>query len=341
MKNYIFIDPINKKYAGITSYVHIACKLLNNDYKTYIISMNNNESIYEFRFRAKHIIENNFTYKSTIIECPDTYHSLFYLNKSYNIHIRLHGMKHIIDEINCNNIDTNNYLNDLYSIQNCSYISSPSNVIKCQTEKYISINDTIIFPNPIPEFKYNPNKDIDILFIGRSQINKGVYFLEPILSKLYDKKIYIYGKEIKNIKLKNKNINKITDNQKEKEGLLRRAKSIIIPSYLESFSQVAAEGISNGCKIVTWDSVGISEYPGSMIYRVKFGHIDEFVETVKKSISEIVPTNEFIEYINENNKIYISSIKDIKFQRLFYSRPAVSNMAFNIKKERRIMFKKK
>ena len=78
-----------------------------------------------------------------------------------------------------------------------------------------------------------------------------------------------------------------------------------------------------------------------MIYRVKFGHIDEFVETVKKSISEIVPTNEFIEYINENNKIYISSIKDIKFQRLFYSRPAVSNMAFNIKKERRIMFKKK
>lgn len=342
MKNYVLIDPINKEYSGITSYSYVAYKLLKNICNTYLISRDNDETLYNFRQRIKNIIENNFSYCDTIIECPDTYNVLFYINKNYNIHVRLHGMKHIFDEINNNNIDINNYLNDLYQIQNCSYVSAPSNIIKSKTEKYISIKDVKVYPNPIPDYNFDiNNKDIDILYIGRAQKNKGIDFLEPILSNFLDKKICLYGKEITNIKLKNKNINRIMHDPKEKNEILRRAKSIIIPSYIESFSQVAAEGISHGCQIITWDTVGISEYPGSMIQCINFGQIDKFIEAVKKSLSATPPAYEFEKYIVQNNEIYISEIRKIKSQRFFYNRPATTDIVFDIQKENTGMFKKK
>lgn len=342
MQNYVLIDPIAREYSGITAYSNIAYGILKNIYNTHLISKYSNESMYNFRHRVKNTIENNFPHENTIIECPDTYHSLFNIKKEYIIHVRLHGMKHIFDEINGNNVDVINYLNDLHQIQNCTYVSAPSHIIKSKTEEYIHIDALEIYPNPIHELGSNvDDKDIDILYIGRMQKNKGINFLNPILSFFQDKKIYIYSKEINDLKLKYNNINKIMHDTKRKNELLRRAKTIIIPSYIESFSQIAAEGICNGCQIITWDTVGISEYEGSMIHCIRFGQIERFVEAINNSLLETISEDVFKKYIRQNNNMYTSKIKEMKFQRLFYIRPITTNIVFNAQKEDKDMFKKK
>lgn len=342
MRNYVLIDPIAREYSGITAYSNIAYGILKNIYNTHLISKDSNESMHNFRIRVKNTIENNFSYENTIIECPDTYHSLFNIKKEYIIHVRLHGMKHIFDEINGNNVDVINYLNDLHQIQNCAYISAPSHIIQSKTEEYIHIDPVEVYPNPIHEFcSHTEDKDIDILYIGRMQKNKGIDFLNTILSFFQDKKIYIYSKEIHYLNLKGNNITKVMHDLKTKNELLRRAKTVIIPSCFESFSQIAAEGIYNGCQIITWDTVGISEYEGSMIHSVRFGNMEKFVEAIEQSLSETVPEDAFKKYIKQNNNIYTSKIKEMNFQRLFCIRPITSSTVVNSKKENRNMFKRK
>lgn len=340
MKNYIFIDPVNREYAGITSYTKIASKLLCNEYTTYIISKKQNENIKKFSERVKYTIEQNFSWHNTIIEAPDTYHPTFYIKNKYYTHIRLHGMKHIFDIINKNKIDIKNYLCDLYQIQNCNYLSSPSNIIKTETEKYIYTQNVNIYPNPIHRLSIDSlnNKDIDILYIGRMQKNKGKYYLEQIFSDFTNYKIYLYSKDARNIDLKNKNIVIVNCN---KYALLKRAKVVIVPSYIESFSQVAGEGISNGCQIVTWNSIGITEYSGSMIHSIDFGNIDKFIESIHNSLSNNLSLDDYNRYIEHNNSIYLSWIKKIKLERVFYCRPATFRIFDNTNGEVCTMLKKK
>lgn len=302
--DYIFIDPINKPYSGISSYINIASKLLSNLANIYIIKREKSEDIDSFRYRVKKEVEEKFSIDNTIVESPDTYGATLLLDRDWTIHIRLHGLKNVFDLIEGNEIDIKLYRESVNAMLKAYYISSPSNIIYNLEKKDINFSNIYIYPNPIEQYKNKTDKDIDILFIGRNQKIKGIKYLKIIVKEFKEKRIVFYGKGL--VKLKNKNL-LVIDNKDNnyKEKLLERAKVVIIPSIIESFSQVAGEAISNNAGVVCWDKVGISEYNLKTILVSKFNNIQDFINNIKIQLENDKNCEDFYDDCHKINSMYI------------------------------------
>lgn len=277
---YVIVDPVNDDTKGITTYSNLLYDLLRkNNIDAFLIRKRIDQDIKCFYEEIAQRID----VKKHLFEIPDSYCYLF--NHEARVHIRLHGNQTVLQKIQGHSIDTARQAAEEKRILESEYISSPSESNFLETAKFIHIKKCSIYPNPVPEAEttFWMPRDIEILFLGRFQRLKGVEFIRPI-EKILNKKILVYSKNFNPL---NKLFYHFAPSVIPKKNLLRRTKVVIIPSLFESFSMVKYEALSNGCKVVTWDTTPCSDYElKNGVFVAKAFHPDDFAQKITDALND-------------------------------------------------------
>ena len=96
-----------------------------------------------------------------------------------------------------------------------------------------------------------------IVFLGRWQKLKGIYYFEYLAEKFKNNKDIVFVAlvpDVPNVKNDNIFFKKIIDDE-TKFYYLSKSYLCIIPSYYESFSMVAIESVACGTKVLTWKHI--------------------------------------------------------------------------------------
>lgn len=264
-KRYIFVDPFCKDTSGVSAYIKNS--ILNFpalDYLPEVFSINEDEEIREFRVRLKEYVE-KCDPSLIYIESPETLYATELISERYKIHIRLHGSREFGKLIQKLPIDKSNCKKELQEIRRASMVSAPSlAALKSSEFLYEGKIRAAIYPNPADvshaktNVKHEDIRDIDILFIGRWQILKGIFYVNFIFNKFKKLNCVVASHSVESVQ---KNLSSIAiSSGDEKHSIYRRSKVVIIPSLFETASQVALEALVGGAKVVTWSHIGIREY---------------------------------------------------------------------------------
>lgn len=248
---YIIIDPLNDNTKGITTYCNLLYKTLEKiNIKCIIEKREKAETLFDFSKK----IRKKYDDKNNILEIPESFAPYFIPNRA-KLHVRLHGMDIILKWKQHQNVSVERYYREKTSIENASFVSSPSIENWIETSKFVNLpQNRFIYPNPIPSpnrFEFNTNREIEVLFLGRFEKLKGICFLNEIQKRI-NKKIAVYSPKI-NLTERLK-FSYLSPKKYKKEEVLSSSKIVILPSLYESFSMVKFEALSFGCKVVTWDT---------------------------------------------------------------------------------------
>ncbi|PIG08676.1 glycosyl transferase family 1 [Comamonas sp. 26] len=264
-KRYIFVDPFCKDTSGVSAYIkNSILNFPDLDYIPEVFSINEGEGVREFRVRLKEYVE-KCDPSLIYIESPETLYATELISERYKIHIRLHGSREFGKLIQKLPLDKSNCKKEFHEIRRASVVSAPSLAALRSSEFLYEGNiSAVIYPNPadVSHAKNHINRenkrDIDILFIGRWQNLKGIFYVNSIFNKFKNLNCVIASHSIDSIR---KNLSSIAINSDaEKQSIYRRSKVVIIPSLFETASQVALEALVGGAKVVTWSHIGIREY---------------------------------------------------------------------------------
>ena len=185
-------------------------------------------------------------------------------------------------------------------------------------QKKIVISPPCLNENLLEESKAKKwgNKEIDFVFVGRLEHQKGADMLEKIADRLaasgYRLNV-IGGGSIKNF-VGNKNINYHGEkNLNEVYKILGNSKVLVFPSRFEGFGIVIVEALFFGCKVAGFNC----DYGPSDILRifkknislVKTEAVDELIENCLTQIRnepDLIPKNKFVNFYG---KYFISQLK--------------------------------
>tara|TARA_B110000902_G_scaffold260596_1_gene333836 strand:+ start:1188 stop:2105 length:918 start_codon:yes stop_codon:yes gene_type:complete len=157
------------------------------------------------------------------------------------------------------------------------------------------------YPNRIKEFCNTKEREINFLFVGRYENQKGADILKEISTNI-GKKIIAIGKG--SIEIDSEFIDDLgpmTIDLVYKQ--MEKSKVLLLPSRFEGFGLVILEAISMGCKVVAFNC----DYgPGDLkkmfpndIYLVEKNNIKEFAKTAQRVLSmELEDTNNKIKLLN-------------------------------------------
>jgi glycosyltransferase involved in cell wall biosynthesis len=152
-------------------------------------------------------------------------------------------------------------------IDNSNVITTVSNSVKLELQKYYSVDNILIIENGVDDKKFFPsnNKSNYILYVGRLSYAKGLFELlnsaKQICNK-YDVKFYIVGKGELEKKLKEKLITEGLEKNVKLLGSLNHDKLIniyqkasifLFLSKYEGFPTVVLEAMSSGLPVLVSD----------------------------------------------------------------------------------------
>ncbi|MDA3978219.1 glycosyltransferase [Gallibacterium sp. AGMB14963] len=290
-KIYLLIDPFYEKNRGVSSYIEsVSMYLQKMNFSYMLFKRHESETIEQFRLRLLNFyLENEKIF--CCIEAPETLAATLLLPVSAPVHIRIHFSKIIGDYIQGKMLDCGIYNDEQKVISNSRWISAPSQIAIDTTKKFYSLPPNIyLYPHPIYLFhentfsKENKTRIIDVLFIGRWEKLKGIYFLKRIVAFLAENKLtlgVLSDKRAATFCKKTESI--FFDGVKSnKYEIIQNAKVIIIPSLFETVSMVGLEALYFNKPIVTWAHLGISEYAKEpWVYTVQYPDIMLFCEKIK------------------------------------------------------------
>lgn len=301
---YVIVDPINDDTKGITTYSNLLYGLLRkNNIETFLIRKRSGQDIESFYG----CITQKIDIKKHIFEIPDSY--CYFFNKEARVHIRLHGNQAVLQKSQGHSIDVDRQKAEENRILDSQYVSSPSEQNFLETAKFIRIENCLIYPNPVPEgetISQRP-RDIEVLFLGRFQRLKGIEFIRPI-ERILNKKILVCSKKINPL---NKLFYHFTPSTIPKDNLLKRTKVVIIPSLFESFSMVKYEALSNGCKVVTWDTTPCTDDElKNGVFVAKSFDLEDFAQKIKNALNDHREYD--FQFISKNiNELVLRNIRNI------------------------------
>lgn len=311
-KKYLFVDPFAKETSGVTSYVFNALREFPVcEYEPEIFGIHDFENIFDFQQRLKKYVS-SFEAEQIIIEAPETLSTTKLLDRNYRVHIRLHGSRELGKYIQKIKISSKVIYDELCEIKNAFFVSAPSCAALASSEfLYKEKFNANCYANPIKiSGDSTKNRDIDILFLGRWQNLKGIYFLEKIASLVEGKLIVAAAHEVKNIPKKIEFFQ--IKNNGDREDLYKRAKLVLIPSLFETASQVGLEAASFNCKIVTWSHLGICEYlPREVIEAADPWNIDSIIKKLEFNLNDRQKEYDskiYLDKINESFSVGIDSV---------------------------------
>ena len=129
-----------------------------------------------------------------------------------------------------------------------------------------------------------------ILFVGRNDNNKGIFYLYTLDSK-YEIHLVTKGGVKRKDFIVHNNIS-----SGELSALYERAALVVIPSRYEAFSYVALEAFAHGTPVVMSDRVMIADYLKDCkgYNTFKFGDIKDFLQAVEKTIGQAVDMDKIL-----------------------------------------------
>ena len=129
-----------------------------------------------------------------------------------------------------------------------------------------------------------------ILFVGRNDNNKGIFYLYTLDSK-YEIHLVTKGGVKRKDFIVHNNIS-----SGELSALYERAALVVIPSRYEAFSYVALEAFAHGTPVVMSDRVMIADYLKDCkgYNTFKFGDIKDFLQAVEKTIGQSVDMDKIL-----------------------------------------------
>lgn len=135
-------------------------------------------------------------------------------------------------------------------------------------------------------FTHETKQENMILFVGRNDSNKGIFYLYNLDSRY---KVHLVTNGV--VERKDFIVHSgISD--EELSALYRKASLVVIPSRYEAFSYVALEAFAHGTPVVMSDRVMIASYlKGCKGYRIfRYGDTEDFMRAVENTIGQTVDT---------------------------------------------------
>lgn len=313
-KTYVFIDPFHRRDSGVSTYTHIAAKILNEcNIKTEVIKLLENETIEKFRERVLHEI-NIIVDDVFCIEAPESLASTKLLSPLLPVHIRLHCSRSLGAAIQGEKYSQRDIDDEQLVINHAKYVSSPSwaaYFASCALFKFYKAPN--IYPNPAPKVQKRilGKKKYDILFVGRIHKLKGLAYLEKIINTLPDKSFAVVSPIRSNWKISRKNnVTVFNGMDMTKSEIYNLADIIIVPSLFETSSMVILEAISYGCKVITWEHLGASEYDYyNVISKTSTGNIKSFIKNIHAASLNSMMQN--CVTINKINSHFLNGVNNL------------------------------
>jgi glycosyltransferase involved in cell wall biosynthesis len=192
------------------------------------------------------------------------------------------------------------------------YIIKFSEVISCHKKLYKK-NCYILYPSELNlnwkkniKKNYYKNNVVNILYVGRLKIEKGIYSLIDIFSKLPTNiKLTIVGSgdSIKlnngtsNIKIKN-----FVRNESKLIKLYDDSNIFILPSYTEAYPKVINEALSSMRPVIIFNEI-------KDVIDNRYG-----VFSIRRNVNELLKSIDFIK--KNNNLIFLRMKKNKLYERL-------------------------
>lgn len=291
---YVIIDTCKFPEDGIAIYSQLLANFISKKYKNIKPIIFKNEfaqNADQFRKAVFQFVTNNFRPDEIIIESPETGASTLLLQKRWNIHVRFHCTRYVIDKYTGVSPDLLFFKNDIDGINKASFISSPSYSIIDELSIYLKVKYPIfVYRNPVDPYLNNvtlaKTKIYDSLFMARNDPIKGSDLLPDILKCLpAEFHVAIIGRNMnklildKNIKCKMTRLDLVTG--MKRFDYLKNAISTMILSRYENCSMLAIEAITNGSKVIGWQRGGTQEFIHSNLSKFfPFGDTDSFAKAI-------------------------------------------------------------
>jgi glycosyltransferase involved in cell wall biosynthesis len=185
------------------------------------------------------------------------------------------------------------------------YLTKYSEVISCH-ERLYSRKCHILYPSELNfmwkknlKKNYFINNTIDILYVGRFKIEKGIYSLLDIFSKLPKNiKLTLVGSG-DTIKINDERIRLINfvKNEKQLINIYDSANIFILPSYTEAHPKVIDESLSRMRPVIIFNDI-------KYVIQDRYG-----VFSVDRNHQELI---KIIDYLKNNNQLVFDQLKKNK-----------------------------
>lgn len=267
--SYILIDPVNRPTSGITSYVQAAAGRLRPILAVSVVARKAGEPIPDFRNRVAAEVS-ALDEPGVIVEAPETYASTLQLRPPQRVHIRLHCPSTISAQYDGKVPEREAVLAEKQVIARAAAVSAPSWSMAREVWRLAKLPDQFVYFNPIGLDRPNghpppwPDRDVDVLFLGRFQQLKGATLLPAILRALHGHVRRVVAGPGARAFVASAGLSNVAEaveapTEGSKLQWLARARVVIVPSLFESFSMVQAEALAAGAVVVGFDNAALAE----------------------------------------------------------------------------------
>lgn len=317
---YLLINPFYpSRINGVNAYFSSAEKLLSQHYNVDVLENSRDESLNVFRETVVSYVTRNYGMDEVIIEAPETRAATLLLPKGWRTHVRLHCPMGVVQKYNNEPIDESRFCDELAAITNASVISSPSYGMIEELRGKVDLSNAVVNRNPIvSEIRCiaDEGRDIDVAYLGRFDVLKGVDHLKRILPVLPERyKIALVGAgSIEFSNSLSRPIAILSDhvNDSSRFDILARAKVVIVPSKFENSSTVTVEALCSCTPVVSWGVGGNTEFPQSVVTTVPYGDHSAFVNAIVAYVDGSRPReSEFAKAIATINNDFLAGVRFI------------------------------
>ncbi|MER2493329.1 glycosyltransferase [Catenovulum sediminis] len=321
---YVFVDPFNKQYNGVSAYIEQALMVLQGQgIVCSTLKIHPEESIEQFRIRVRTFCLSNYR-KIQVIEAPESRAAALYVPLGVYLHVRFHCSPYFLHRMKNKKYNDSLLEEEIYCVKRANIISGPSSTACRYSNHLYNLSVSYAFPNPYTVDGLLPKltRKYDVVFVGRYEENKGAALLRLLVERNRSFKFLIITNDrlavLDFLLLSNVEV-KINLSANERNELLLQSKVMVVPSLFETFSYVAAEAATRGCKIVCYRDVGFSEYLDD------FGSASEayMVPAFEQKISSYLGWRNDQFFNSEHiNREYLKAIQEI-YEHNKMSLPAV------------------
>jgi len=294
---YLIINPFSGGSSGVDNYTKNLIDWLESagiEYDLFINEKNRSPDI--FRQEVAAYVTKKFGVDDVIIEAPETKAATMLIPRRYKVHVRLHCPLIIAQRYDKKTEDQTAFSHELRAINKASIVSSPSHALIDHLSDEIDVGNTVVYKNPfvVNHRSYlREEKDIDVVFLGRFQILKGIDYINPILERLPATfSVVLIGSNSKDFILSESVRCKVEIKEHiggdERLDYVGRSKALMMLSRFENCSMVVLEALAVGTVVHAWNVGGNGEIaPPSVLHTHPFEDIDHIVEGLRRTCVEI------------------------------------------------------